>query len=161
MKEISKIPTGRIHPGLLDGVHVGTAPLKTSARISVTGSRTLKVTVWESSSQAGAEKAIEEADLGVTVTSEGKDILVRLPEMTEQVRATYAAKIADAAKKGREAVQAAGREAADDLDAQRKAKVLSEDDARHERERVQKAIEARIGEIDAAEADKLKRLQSS
>ncbi|MFJ2745871.1 ribosome-recycling factor [Streptomyces sp. NPDC087440] len=165
-EEINKITTGRIHPSLLERVRVDggygdTVELKVIAKISPTGPRTLKVTVWESDSQGEVEKAIEKADLGLNVASEGQDIIVRLPEMTQEVRAAYAAKITGAAKKSREAVQAAGREAADDLDARLSAKTMSEDDARRARERVQKATEARIGEIDAAESDKLARLQSS
>ncbi|MBF1262709.1 MAG: ribosome recycling factor, partial [Lautropia mirabilis] len=75
---LSKIRTGRPHPGVLDHIHVdyyGTStPINQVANISLADARTLLVNVWEKSMAVVVEKAIRDSDLGVNPQSMGTAI---------------------------------------------------------------------------------------
>ena len=80
---LSKIRTGRPHPGVLDHIHVdyyGTStPINQVANISLADARTLLVNVWEKSMAVVVEKAIRDSDLGVNPQSMGTAIRVPMP----------------------------------------------------------------------------------
>ena len=84
------IRAGRANPAILDSVKVnyyGTpTPLNSLATISVPEARKLQIKAFDKSCLSDIEKAIYEADLGLTPNNNGELIFITIPELTEDRR---------------------------------------------------------------------------
>ena len=78
--ELGSVRTGRASPALLDRIHVdyygAQTPLRQLATISAPEARLLTIQPFDASSIKAIEKAINESDLGLNPSNDGK--LVRL-----------------------------------------------------------------------------------
>ena len=87
------IRTGRANPPLLNGITVEYygAPtlLKAVATIGVPEPRTLSVTPFDPSQANAVEKALRDSDLGASPRRNGAQILLTMPELTEDRRKEY------------------------------------------------------------------------
>ena len=87
---LTNIRAGRANPSMLDGVKVnyyGTdTPLNQVANISVPEARKLQIKPYDKSCLSDIEKAIYEADLGLTPNNTGEVIFIAIPELTEDRR---------------------------------------------------------------------------
>src|SRR5260370_14993406 len=88
--EFSTVRTGRASASLLDRIEVdyyGTqTPLRQLSTINVPEPRMLTVQVFDPSSIKAIEKAIQESDLGLTPSNDGKLIRLAIPQLTEERR---------------------------------------------------------------------------
>src|SRR5689334_12803629 len=88
--ELGGLRTGRASPGMLEPVQVEAygshMPLNQVATVSVPEPRMLSVQVWDKSVVHAVEKAIMAANLGLTPSSEGQTIRLRVPELNEERR---------------------------------------------------------------------------
>ena len=88
--KFTNVRAGRANPGMLDSVMVeyyGTpTPLKTLANISVPEARQLSIKPFDRSCLGAIEKAIFEANLGVTPNNNGELIFIVIPPLTEDRR---------------------------------------------------------------------------
>ena len=88
--EIVKIRTGKATTALLDGIKVdyyGTpTPLKQVGNLSVLDVHTLAITPWDKSMVPIIDKAILSADLGLNPISDGTNIKIPIPPLTEERR---------------------------------------------------------------------------
>ena len=79
-KEYISIRTGQANPGLLDSVKVesyGTyMPIQQLGSVGIEDARTLRVSIWDASQVSAVEKAIREADLGVSVVGDSSGLRV-------------------------------------------------------------------------------------
>ena len=86
----SNVRAGRANPNMLDGISVeyyGTpTPLKQLANISIPEARQLMVKPFDKSILGGIEKAIFEANLGITPNNNGECIFLVIPPLTEERR---------------------------------------------------------------------------
>src|SRR5262247_4428682 len=89
-QELGGLRTGRASASLLEPVQVeayGThMPLNQLATISVPEARLISVQVWDKSMVHAVEKAILAANLGLTPSTEGQVIHLRIPELNEDRR---------------------------------------------------------------------------
>jgi ribosome recycling factor len=89
-KELIKIRAGKASPSMLNGLlieHYGASmPINQVASISSADSRTLSIQPWDKSAMAAIEKAIFEANLGVTPQNDGEFIRITIPALTEERR---------------------------------------------------------------------------
>jgi len=89
-QEFNSIRTGRASPGLLDRIAIdyyGTpTPLKTLASIAAPEPRMLTVQPFDPGSMKSIERAIQESDLGLTPSNDGKLIRLPIPALTEERR---------------------------------------------------------------------------
>src|SRR5580704_18177657 len=104
-QELSGLRTGRASTALLEHVQVEAygshMPLNQLASISVPEPRLLHVQVWDRSMVHPVEKAISAANLGLTPSTEGQVLKLRIPELNEERRkeiAKVAHKYAEAAR---------------------------------------------------------------
>jgi len=105
-KEYMGIRTGIASPALLDGVQVesyGTRmAINQVANISVEDARVIRIAPWDKSQSKAIEKAITDANLGVSVGADDKGVRVFFPELTSERRAilikTAKTKLEDARK---------------------------------------------------------------
>ena len=160
--ELNGLRTGRASAALLEPVMVlayGQAmPINQVATVSVPESRALAVQVWDKGMVNAVDKAIRDANLGLSPTVEGQILRIRIPELNEQRRKELA-KIANKyAEEARVAVRHVRRDGMDILKKLVKDKAISEDDEKRHEAEVQKATDASIVEIDQALAGKEKEI---
>lgn len=88
--KFTNVRAGRANPNMLDGITVeyyGTqTPLKQLANISIPEARQLMIKPFDKSILGGIEKAIFEANLGVTPNNNGECVFLVIPPLTEERR---------------------------------------------------------------------------
>ncbi len=88
--EYAGIRTGQAAPALLDSIRVESygslLPLNQVGSIGIEDARTLRISPWDVSQVAAIERAIREADLGVSSVSDSSGIRVVFPELTAERR---------------------------------------------------------------------------
>ena len=100
-----QVRAGRANPNILDKVTVeyygAPTPLIQLATISVPEARKLMIKPYDRSSIGAIEKAIFEANIGLTPNNNGEVVMLVIPELTEERRKEYvkeAKSIAEEAK---------------------------------------------------------------
>jgi ribosome recycling factor len=161
-QELSGLRTGRASAGMLDPVQVdayGThMPLNQLATVSVPEPRLISVQVWDKSMVHAVEKAIVNANLGLSPATEGQVLRLRIPELNEERRrelVKIAHKYAEAA---RIAVRHVRRDGLDVLKKLEKEHKISKDDHDRDAEQVQKATDQAIHDVDHMLAAKEKEI---
>jgi len=151
-QDLTKIRTGRAHPSLLDHITVdyygSEVPVKQVANIAVEDARTLTVTPWEKNLVKAIEKAIISSDLGLNPATAGTVMRIPMPPLTEERRHDLIRVVRHEAEAARVAVRNIRRDANADVKALLKEKEISEDDERRAEERIQRATDRFIREID-------------
>jgi ribosome recycling factor len=150
--EMGTVRTGRASPALLDRVMVdyygAQTPLRQLASISATEARLLTVTPYDKSSIKAIEKAILEADLGLTPGNDGNVIRLTIPELTEERRRDLVKIVRKIAEEGRISVRNVRRDVMHDLRELKEAGETGSDDEHRAEVELQKLTDQRIGEID-------------
>jgi ribosome recycling factor len=160
--EFGGLRTGRASASLLEPVQIDAygqkMPINQVATISVPESRALSVQVWDKSMVAAVDKAIRDANLGLSPTIEGQILRIRIPELNEQRRKEMVKVAHKYAEEARVAVRHIRRDGIDILKRQLKDKAISEDDEKRHEADVQKATDLAVQEVDQALAGKEKEI---
>src|SRR6187551_3301042 len=160
--ELSGLRTGRASAHLLDPVMVDAygsqMPLNQVATVSVPEPRLLTVNVWDRSLVHAAEKAIVNSNLGLSPATEGQVIRLRIPELNEERRRDLVKVAHKYAEAARVAVRHVRRDGLDVLKKLEKDHKISEDDGKRSSERIQKATDEVIAEVDKMLAAKEKEI---
>jgi ribosome recycling factor len=150
--EFNTIRTGRASAALLDRITVdyyGTAtPLKQLATINVPEPRMLTIQPFDPSSVKTIEKAIQESDLGLTPSNDGKLIRLPIPQLTEERRKELAKITRQLAEEGRVAVRNVRRDVMHHLKEKVDKGEVGQDDERQAEQRVQKLTDDHVKTID-------------
>lgn len=150
--EISKLRTGRAHPGLLESIRVdyygNETPLSQVANITVGDARTLVITPWEKRMTPAIEKAIMSSGLGLNPTTAGDIIRVPLPALTEERRKELIKVVRNEAENARVSIRNGRRDANTALKEALKKKEIAEDEERRLTDTVQKLTDKYIAEVD-------------
>ena len=96
-KRFTNVRAGRANPSLVDKVMVNyygvDTPLKGLANISVPEARELMIKPFDKSLLGPIEKAIYEANIGLTPNNNGEVIILIIPALTEETRKEYVKQI--------------------------------------------------------------------
>ena len=156
--ELSGLRTGRATASLLEPVYVEAygqrMPLAQVATISVPESRALSVNVWDKTMVNAVDKAIRDANLGLSPTIEGQILRIRIPELNEQRRKEMVKVAHKYTEEARVAVRHVRRDGIDVLKKLLKEHAISEDDEKRDAADVQKATDQAIRDIDQSLASK-------
>ncbi len=159
-REYQKVRTGRANIALLDDIRIdyyGTpSPLSQVATLSVPEPRTITLQPWESKMISVIEKAILNANLGLTPTNDGKVIRLNLPALTEERRKEIVKQLKKMAEESKVATRNIRRDANDELKKLEKNKKISEDDLKRAEKEVQDVTNTYIAKIDEVLAHKEK-----
>jgi len=105
----TNVRAGRANPNMLDGVSVeyygAPTPLKQLANISVPEARQLMIKPFDKSILGGIEKAIFEANIGITPNNNGECIFLVIPPLTEERRKELVKQVKQLAEEGRIALR--------------------------------------------------------
>ncbi|MFY9265312.1 MAG: ribosome recycling factor [Solirubrobacterales bacterium] len=157
-EKFGTVRTGRASPALLDRVNVdyyGTmTPLRQMANIAAAEARLLTIAPYDKSALQSIEKAITDADLGLTPNNDGSVIRIQIPELTEERRTEMVKQVRALAEEGRIAIRNVRREVMHDLKELRTGGDVGEDDEKRAEADLQKLTDRHIGEIDALLAGK-------
>jgi ribosome recycling factor len=151
-KEFSGLRTGRASAHLLDPVQVmiygSRMPLSQCATVSTPDAKTISVSVWDKGQVKAVEKAIADANLGLTPKTDGATIRLSVPPLTGDRRAELAKLANKYAEAGRVAVRNVRRDGMDLLKKLEKDGKMTEDDGRKNGTKVQELTDKLIKEID-------------
>jgi ribosome recycling factor len=160
--ELGGLRTGRAAISMVEPVQVeayGThMPLNQVATVSVPEARLLSVQVWDKSMVHAVEKAIAASNLGLTPSTEGQVLRLRIPELNEERRKDLVKVAHKYAEAARVAVRHVRRDGLDVLKKLEKDHKISEDDGKRSAEQVQKATDESIAEVDKMLATKEKEI---
>lgn len=88
--ELKQIRTGKASPSMVESVKVSyygsPTPLNQVANVATSDSKTLVIQPWDKSIIDDIEKAIFEANLGLTPQNDGETIHINIPPLTEDRR---------------------------------------------------------------------------
>jgi ribosome recycling factor len=161
-QEMSGLRTGRASSALLEPIQVEAygshMPLNQVATISVPEPRLLSVQVWDKSMVHAVEKAISASNLGLTPSTEGQVLRLRIPELNEDRRKELVKVAHKYAEAARVAVRHVRRDGLDVLKKLEKDHQVSEDEGKRSSDQVQKTCDEAITEIDKMLASKEKEI---
>ncbi len=150
--EFNSIRTGRASPALLDRITIdyyGTpTPLKSLASISAPEARMLVVQPFDPGSIKNIERAVQESDLGLTPSNDGKIVRLPIPALTEERRKDLVKVVRRVAEEGKVAIRNVRRDIMQHL----KELVLNgdvgDDEERRAEQQVQKITDEHTKSID-------------
>lgn len=152
--ELRGIRTGRASPALLENIKVdyygSPTDLRSIAAISVPEATQLLVKPFSPGDLKSIEKAISESKLGLTAHSDGKQLRLNLPSMSQERRLQMVGQCKQHAEAAKVTVRNARRDANKLVDTEEKGSVMTEDEAAGAKEKIQdltKQYEAKIEEI--------------
>jgi ribosome recycling factor len=150
--EFGTVRTGRASASLLDRIDVdyyGTpTPLKQLATISVPDARMLSIQPFDPGSIKAIEKAIQESDLGLTPSNDGKLIRLPIPQLTEERRKEMVKIVRNLAEEHKVAVREIRRDAMKGLKELVDNGDVGADEEHRAEERVQKITDEQTKHID-------------
>ena len=159
-EHFNSVRTGRATPALLDRITIdyyGTpTPLKNLATINTPEPRLLTIQPFDPSSIKQIEKTIQESDLGLTPSNDGKLIRLPIPQLTEERRKDLVKIVRGMAEEGRVSVRNVRRDAIKHLEELAKSGDVGDDEERAAEGRVQKLTDEHVAKID----DLLKRKEA-
>jgi ribosome recycling factor len=152
--ELATVRTGRASPSLLDRIHVdyygALTPLRQLATISAPEARMLTIQPFDGSAIKTIEKAINESDLGLNPSNDGKLIRLIIPEFTEERRRELVKVARHIVEEGRVAIRNIRRDVMHDLRELRDEGEVGSDDEHRAETELQKVTDARVTELDEA-----------
>ncbi len=150
--ELASIRSGKANTALLDTIKVdyyGTiTPLKQLGNITVVDAHTLSVTPWDKSALQAVDKAILSANLGLNPVSDGTNLKIPIPPLTEERRKDFVKLIKKIGEDSKIAVRNIRREGNEHLKKKQKDAKLSEDLLKEFEDKIQKATTEHIKVVD-------------
>lgn len=147
-KRLTNIRAGRANPAILDGVCVSyygvDTPLKQLANISIPEARQLMIKPFDKSCLSAIEKAIYEANIGLTPNNNGEVIILNIPALTEDTRREYVKQAKGVAEDARIALRNVRQDANNDI----KKLEIPEDDIKDALDEVQELINKYNKQVD-------------
>jgi ribosome recycling factor len=150
--EFNTVRTGRASTALLDRITIdyyGTpTPLSNMATISVPEPRLLSIQPYDQSQIKAIEKAIQESDLGLTPSNDGKIIRLPIPSLTEERRKELVKVVRRYAEDGKVAVRNIRRDVMKHLEELVRNGEVGDDEERRAETQVQKLTDDNVKAID-------------
>ena len=162
-KEYAGVRTGQASPALLDNIKVESYGTYMSilqlGSVSIEDARTLRVSAWDNSQVVALEKAIREADLGVSVVTDSSGLRVIFPELTSERRAQLLKLAKSKLEDARISVRAVRDDEMKEIEKQFKANEIGEDDKFTFKDSIQKAVEETNNSLESLFINKERELQ--
>lgn len=161
--ELTRIRAGKANPQMLEGLTVdyyGTPTvLNQVGNVSVMDARTLTIQPWEKNMLQPIERAIINANLGVTPQNDGNIIRLFMPPLTEERRREFVKRAGGEGEQSRVAIRSIRREAIEQIKKLQK-DGLSEDEGKDAEKEIQDITDKHIILVDKHLAAKEKEIMS-
>lgn len=159
-KRLTNIRAGRANPAILDKVNVSyygvPTPLVQLATISIPEARMLQIKPFDRSSISLIEKAIYEANIGLTPNNNGEVIILNIPALTEETRREYVKQAKQVAEETKIALRNIRQDANSDI----KKLEIPEDEIKAGQDEVQELINKFNKIVDQKEKEKEQELMT-
>jgi ribosome recycling factor len=156
--DLRAIRTGRASPALVERLMVEyynvPTPLQQLATVSVPEAQTLLIRPFSPSDVSAIEKAIAKSDIGLTPNSDGQQIRLAIPPLTEERRRDLTKQVARRAEEARVAIRNIRRDEIHDLREMQRESMISEDDLHRGQDRVQEITDEFIKQVDEIAREK-------
>jgi ribosome recycling factor len=150
--EFNTVRTGRASAALLDRIQIDyygqLTPLKQLATINVPEPRMLTIQPYDPGSIKTIERAIQESELGLTPSNDGKLIRLPVPQLTEERRKELVKVVKHLAEEGRVAIRNVRRDVMHDLKELVRDGDVGDDEERRAEDRAQKLTDEHVAKID-------------
>jgi ribosome recycling factor len=150
--EFNSVRTGRASAALLDRISIdyyGTqTPLKNMATINTPEPRSLTVQPFDPTQIKAIEKAIQESDLGLTPSNDGKMIRLPIPQLTEERRKELVKLVRRYGEEGKVAIRNVRRDIMRHLEELVRNGEVGDDEERRAENQVQKLTDEHVKAID-------------
>ena len=144
--------TGRASTALLDDVKVEAygqpMPINQVASVSTPDARTIMISPWDKGQLAAIERALLQADLGLTPMNDGQHIRMNIPPLTEERRKELVKKAHHMAEEARVAVRNVRRHSKEHIEKLNKDKKLTDDLTHDALDQLQKITDKWIAKVD-------------
>ena len=161
--ELTRIRAGKATPALVDGINVdyygAATPISNVANITVLDARTVSIQPWEKNMLAPIEKAIMQANIGITPQSDGVQIRLFLPPLTEERRRELFKKASGEGEQAKIAIRNIRRDGIEQVKKLQK-DGLSEDVAKDSEKAIQDVTDKHIALVEKHLAAKEKDMMS-
>ena len=158
--ELLQIRAGRANPRIVERVMVDyygiMTPISQMATVSVPEARMVLVSVWDLTQLKNVSKAIEQANLGVNPSDDGRVIRLIFPQLTEERRKELCKEVNKLSENTKIVVRNARRDTLDEFKSMKKNSSITEDEYDRLEKDVQKIIDETIAKIDKMCATKEK-----
>ena len=155
---ILTIRAGRANPHILDKVMVdyyGTpTPLNQMGSITVPEAKMIVVSIWDGSALKAAEKAIVDANIGITPNNDGKVLRLVFPDLTEERRQALVKELKQVTENAKVALRNHRRDANEGIKKLKKDGLITEDDTKSLEKDVDKILNDQIAIVDKAFKEK-------
>ena len=162
-EELTRIRAGKASPAMLDGIAVdyygAPTPIAQVANISVLDTRTISIQPWEKNMLQPIEKSIMAANIGITPQSDGNQIRLFMPPLTEERRKELFKKASAEGEHSKVAIRNIRREALEQIKKLEK-DGLSEDAASDGEKNIQEVTDKYILLVDKHLSAKEKEMMS-
>ena len=149
--EFNTVRTGRASAGLLDRIHVDyygqRTPLRQLATINVPEPQLVTVQPYDPGSLKAIERALQESDLGLTPSNDGRLIRLPIPQLTEERRKELVKLVRHLAEEGRVAIRNVRRDVMHDLKELVREGEVGDDEERRAEDRLQKLTDEHVARI--------------
>ncbi|MDD6919828.1 MAG: ribosome recycling factor [Eubacteriales bacterium] len=150
--DLITVRAGRANAAMVDKVVVSyygaPTPLKQLANISTPDPRTLLIAPFDMNAIADIEKGINEANIGITPSNDGKVIRLAVPQVTEERRKELTKTVKAMGETTKVAIRNLRRTANDDLKKVEKDGEIGEDQLKSGLEDIQKQIDTAVKKVD-------------
>ncbi len=144
-KEYRELNIGRASPMVLDSISVESygawVPLKNVATVSIEDPKTLRIAPWDKSQVKEIEKAINVANLGLSVATDDMGIRVIFPQLTTETRQTLAKVLKEKLEESRITVRREREKISKDIEEKEKLGEMTEDEKFRAKDELQKIID--------------------
>ena len=162
--DLQGLRTGRANVHLLDPIQVdvygANMPLNQVGTVSAPEPRMLSIQVWDKTNVAAVERAIRNSGLGLNPVTDGQNVRLPIPDLTEERRKELAKLAGQYSEKAKIAIRNVRRDGMDALKADENKKLISEDDRKRLETEVQKLTDQMVAELDDLSAAKEKEILS-
>jgi ribosome recycling factor len=152
--ELRAIRTGRATPALVEHIQVmyyeQLTPLKSIAAISVPEATQLLIKPFSPGDLKAIEKAVNDSKIGLTPHSDGKQLRLMLPPLSQERRTQLANQCKGFSEHAKISIRNARRDANKVIDTEQKGGLMTEDEASGGKEQIQeltKQYEAKVDEL--------------
>lgn len=151
-REFSGIRTGRASVALLDSVkpevYGARTPLAQVGSVTVEDARSIRIIPWDKGNAKAIEKALTEADLGVSVTVDDQGLRVIFPELTAERRTMLGKLAGEKCEQARITLRGHRTEVMKKLEASEKEGGMGKDELHRLKEELQKRVDAGMEAFD-------------
>ncbi|MCX6713744.1 MAG: ribosome recycling factor [Candidatus Vogelbacteria bacterium] len=144
-REYTNVRTGKATPQILDSVMVDSygskMPVKHISAISIEDAKTLRISPWDKSQIGIIQKAIEVANIGLSVSPDSDGLRLSFPDLTEERRKMLMKIVNEKLEDGRISVKKEREKIWTDIQDKEKTGEISEDEKFKAKDELQKIID--------------------